>query len=179
MRYEPPARPVLFQKIFTLINQDYYTISDRASNITDLFYELLPKTVRYKHSFDDLDLAFLRGLWDEVIRSGKNDVHLSQFQTSYAGRSRITQLRFHGLVAKVLNEKGSHIPGRWLITRKGGRFLRNEIEMQQIVETEENQVKGHSGKMIRVSDFGVLKDFGPHYTWSISENNELTQEKLL
>lgn len=177
--WEPPARPALIAKIKRLIEEEWYDTTDRAAHIADVFYKLLPPVKRYKHSFDDLDLLFLRQIWDEVIRSKKNDVHLSQLPPNYSARSRITQLRFHGLVAKVRTEKGTQNPGHWLITKKGGQFLRDKIAIEQVVETEQNRVVGHSGRMIKVSDFGTLKDFGPHFTFTIGDQNELIPLRLL
>lgn len=179
-KYQPPARPMLVANIKNLIEQEWYSPFDRAMNIADMFYKLLPKVKRYRHSFDDLDLLFLRQIYNEVIRTKKNDIHLSQLPPNYAARSRITQLRFHGLVAKVRKENGSQNPGHWLVTRRGSQFLRDEIVIPKVVETVNNEVMHDhpDGEMIRVSDFGVLNDFGPHFSWTIDDNNQL-QERLL
>lgn len=160
------------------------TILDQANILAELFYRFLPKKRRYRHTFDDLDLLFLRKLWHEVIRSEKNNVHLSTLGASYAERSRITQLRFHGLVAKVRGPKGKHVPGHWLITRRGGQFLRGEVTIPKVVETVDNTVMHDRpvGELISVQDFRVLDDFSAHYTWEIDDNDHLRavgQSRLL
>lgn len=62
--------------------------------------------------------------------------HLKPFQYTQS-----TKLRFHGLIAKdKVNGKWN---GHWLITKRGGEFLRGEISIPQKVQTFRNRVIDH------------------------------------
>jgi predicted transcriptional regulator len=60
------------------------------------------------------------------------------------------KLRYHGLVAKVKAKAGY-----WLITKRGGQFLRNEIAIPAGVKTFRNHVEedGHTKETVRITDF--------------------------
>ena len=72
----------------------------------------------------------------------QNDLHLSVNEFS-----NFTKLRFHALVAKV-EEK----PGYWLITKRGGQFLRAEISVPLKVKTFRNRVLEHSTELIHINE---------------------------
>lgn len=63
--------------------------------------------------------------------------------------SQLSKLRFHGLVAKVKDGKGKHIPRRWIITRKGWGWLRGD-PIQKYVVVFDNSVLGHEGEGITI-----------------------------
>jgi len=66
-----------------------------------------------------------------------------------------TKLRFHGLVAKV-KTNGDWERGYWLITRRGGQFLKSEISVPVQVQTFRNKVIGHSVEQVLIKD--VIKN---------------------
>ena len=55
--------------------------------------------------------------------------------------------RFHALVAKVDGK-----PGFWLITSRGGQFLRGEIAIPERVKTFRNKVLEHSTELIHINE---------------------------
>lgn len=93
---------------------------------------------------------------DFVKTNNKNCFHLGHdLNLSKVEYNNFQKLRFHGLVAKVPEK-----PGYWLITRRGGQFLRGEIVIPDSVETYRNAVKNHSPKMIHI---GELKNKFPEF----------------
>lgn len=69
-------------------------------------------------------------------------------------------LRYHGLVAHVRKPDGTRKGGYWLLTRRGGQFLRNEIAIPRRVKSWRNRIVGYDQKFIRITD---LKDVQPFY----------------
>jgi hypothetical protein len=91
-----------------------------------------------------------------VHAHNKNEFHLqSDLHLSVNEFSNFTKLRFHGLVAKVDGKAGY-----WLITSRGGAFLRGEIAVPLKVKTFRNKVIDHSKEMIHIID---LKGKVPHF----------------
>ncbi len=97
-----------------------------------------------------------------VKRSGKNQFHLQKdLNLSKTEYNNFQKLRFHGLVAHVSNKVGY-----WLITKRGGQFLRNELEIPAAVMTFRNRVEGHSPEMTRITDFkGKFPTFQSEYAF--------------
>lgn len=86
----------------------------------------------------------------------QNDLHLSVNEFS-----NFTKLRFHGLMAKVDGK-----PGYWLITKRGGQFLRGEITVPLRVQTFRNQVKAHSPGVIHIDELrGQVPYFEKEYAY--------------
>lgn len=65
--------------------------------------------------------------------------------------TQTTKLRFHGLIAKVKDENGVH-HGKWLITRRAGEFMRNEIVLPQKVQTQNNKVIDYDDFNVSIRD---------------------------
>lgn len=62
-------------------------------------------------------------------------------------RSNWTKLRFFGLVTKYKVD-GVHKEGKWIITRNGWAFLRNDLAVHQRVKTFRNQLVERSEELI-------------------------------
>lgn len=65
--------------------------------------------------------------------------------------TQTTKLRFHGLIAKIKDEDGVH-HGKWLITRRAGAFMRNEIVLPIKVQTQANQVIDYDDYNVSIRD---------------------------
>lgn len=65
--------------------------------------------------------------------------------------TQTTKLRFHGLIAKIKDDNGT-FTGKWLITRRAGDFLRNEIVLPQKVQTQSNMVIGYDDLTVSIKD---------------------------
>lgn len=65
--------------------------------------------------------------------------------------NQTTKLRFHGLIAKVKDENGT-FHGKWLVTRRTGDFLRNEIVLPQKVQTQNNAIIGYDDITVSIKD---------------------------
>lgn len=95
-----------------------------------------------------------------VRHYGRNDIHIHDEMKAAAGApfqltdhewNNFTRLRFHGLVAKVHSEENQS--GRWLLTKRGGQFLKGEIDVPLKVKTYRNRVIDHSADVTRIADF--------------------------
>lgn len=91
-----------------------------------------------------------------VVSHSRNSFHLQRdLNLSKSMYNNFQKLRFHALVAKI-DEK----PGYWLITNRGGQFLRGEIEVPRQVLTFRNKVQTHSGDKVHMRQF---RDKVPYY----------------
>lgn len=97
-----------------------------------------------------------------VHEHNQNQFHLQRdLHLSVNEFSNFTKLRFHALVAKV-DEK----PGYWLITARGGQFLRGEITVPQRVKTFRNKVLDHSTELIHINQLkGKIPEFEREYAY--------------
>ena len=83
-----------------------------------------------------------------VHERNKNEFHLqNDLHLSVNAFSNFTKLRFHALVAKVEGK-----PGYWLITARGGQFLRGEIAVPERVKTFRNRVLEHSAELVHINE---------------------------
>jgi hypothetical protein len=96
----------------------------------------------YTFKFDVLDallLVSMAKVVGERMEQGwefteANKIHVQKMEhATYAVRSRTSQCRQLGLVAKVLNEAGKQIGGTWAITRRGWSALRGEAIPSEVV----------------------------------------------
>ncbi|MFA4833605.1 MAG: hypothetical protein WC619_02015 [Patescibacteria group bacterium] len=118
---------------------------------------------KYKYHLDDLDVATLLKIWQAVIEQKSNRIDVSNINLDQSERLRLTQLRFHGLVAKVKNAFGKQVPNTWLITERGADFLHGRVAVPAWVITFRNHVIDHSLDTKTKSDFRILKDFRATY----------------
>lgn len=130
------------------------TVSITADQIGDLYRITRPTD---KHKLTTGLVSILLNIHRTVSTKGRNDIHVNREVPEVCGPqayhklSNISKLRFHALIAKVKDKDGKHVKGHWLITGHGGEFLRGEIEVPSIVETQKNIVKGHSGDMVSMA----------------------------
>lgn len=81
-----------------------------------------------------------------------NKVHVqSMDHATYAVRSRTSQCRQLGLVAKVLNEKGRQERGTWCITKRGWEALRGK-EVPAEVRSFQNKIVQRSEKTTTIRE---------------------------
>lgn len=113
----------------------------------------------YIFKFDVLDALLLismskvvsENLDKSINFTEANKIHIqSMDNTSYAIRSRTSQCRQLGLVAKVLNVKGTHEQGTWCITRRGWDALRGR-EVPAEVHSFQNKIIKRSEKVTTIS----------------------------
>lgn len=121
------------------------------------------KINEYRYPLDDLDVMTLRKIWEAMVRFNTNDVDVSNIGLKQTERLRMTQLRFHGMIAKVRNEAGKQVGNHWLITDRAGKFLRGEIGVPTYVLTKQNKVIGHAPTFVYLKDFRILDDFRATY----------------
>ena len=108
----------------------------------------------------------------QVVHARKeNKFHAERdLNLSRIAYSNFPKLRFHGLVAHFDEETPRS--GYWLITARGGQFLRGEIAIPRQVKTFRNRVIGHSEDLVRIGEFrGKVPEFQREFAYERS--NEL------
>ena len=107
-----------------------------------------------------------------VHSRGKNEFHLqNDLHMSVNEFSNFTKLRFHALVAKADGK-----PGYWLITARGGQFLRGEIGVPLRVKTFRNKVIGRSTELIHIDELkGKVPAFERQFAYEYARPVETTQ----
>ena len=104
----------------------------------------------FEHSLSSGIVSALVKAIQYVHKAGKNEFHLQRDLTDLTKSeyANFQKLRFHALVAKV-DEKA----GYWLITKRGGQFLRGEISVPARVKTFRNKVIGHSPDTVSIRQY--------------------------
>ena len=85
-----------------------------------------------------------------VRKHGKNEFHYRDLNLNYSEASNLQKLRLHALIAHA--DKDHIKSGKWLITTRGGQFLRGEINIPRKVKTFRNTVTGHSKEKIHINE---------------------------
>ncbi len=80
-----------------------------------------------------------------------NKFHLRDLELTQNEYNNFQKLRFHGLIAHA--DKDNIKSGYWLITTRGGQFLRGEVSVPKRVKTYRNQVIGHDTELVHISKF--------------------------
>lgn len=130
------------------------TIKLTADEIADLYRITRPAD---KHRLTTGLVRILLNIHKTVQVKGRNDIHVNREVPEVCGPqayhqlSNTTKLRFHGLIAKVKDKDGNHVKGHWLITKRGGEFLRGEIDLPEFAHTQKNKVIDHSGNLVSMA----------------------------
>ena len=123
------------------------------------------KMVQYRFKLDDIDISCLLKIHQYVVEYGNYEVDVKQAGLTYSERSRVTQLRFHGLLAKAMAANGRHKAATWILTRRAAQFLKGMITIPEYVITSNNRVIGHHGKQVSRRDYRVLDDFSTNWDY--------------
>lgn len=103
---------------------------------------------RWKHTLTPGLFEILLKCIRAVHRKGVNEFHLQDdLNLTKNEYNNAQKLRYHALIAK------SDRKGYWVITTRGGQFLRGEIAIPDKVFTFRNKVEGHSETLIGRDDF--------------------------
>ena len=138
--------------------------------------ELPPEYVKARPWSHDLTPGLvntLRKFANGVGTHGRNNLHLEHdLELTYTERANFTKLRFFALVAKVRDLNGKHLPGHWLLTRRGSRFLKGLEAVSRTVETQANKVIAHSAEKVFVHAFrNEYPWFQSNFTWEIADGD--------
>ncbi len=87
----------------------------------------------------------------KVCSKNENIIHKNELELTHSEYGNFQKLRFHGLIAKHRIE-GAWREGEWLITKRGGQFLRGEIQIPARVKTFRNRVIGHDTDVVAIKD---------------------------
>jgi hypothetical protein len=90
-----------------------------------------------------------------VHRTNRNRFHLQKdLDLTKSQFTNAQKLRYHALIAKTDDE------GYWLITARGGAFLRGEIKVPATVKTFRNRVIEHGTELVSIRKF---RDAVPYF----------------
>jgi len=102
------------------------------------------------------------GLVDTLVKSytvvsakNENVFTRDELALSNSAYTNLYKLRYHGLLAKH-KVNGEWHKGEWLITRRGGQFLRGELAIPFRVQTFRNKVIGHDSETVTLAQ--VMKE---------------------
>lgn len=112
-----------------------------------------------------------------VKASGVNDYHLQvNGELNNNEFSNFPKLRVHALVARVKDAAGNRVAAHWLITDRGGQFLRGELAVPHKVKTYRGKVIGHSEDLVKIHDFrNKIPEFETVFDFEIHEGRILTK----
>lgn len=88
------------------------------------------------------------------------------------------KLRFHALIAHA--DKNNPKSGYWLITARGGQFLRGEISVPKKVKIFRNEVLDHSKELVYIRQLKGLSEFDSKFAYEtpVPLPIKAVQEKL-
>lgn len=106
-------------------------------------------------------LKFVKG----IRRKGINDVHIQkELELTRSEDANFQKLRYFGLVAKVKDDTGRHIGGHWLITKRGGAFLKDQEAVSVWVKTWRNHIEERSEEKVTLSNFwSRIREIDPQW----------------
>lgn len=107
-----------------------------------------------------------------VQRTNKNEFHLQKHLVDLTKNeyNNFQKLRFHGLVAKIDGKAGY-----WLITKRGGSFLRGELGIPKNVQTFRNKVISHSGEVVTIKMYyGKVPEFEQNFEYEYQNPKDLS-----
>lgn len=108
----------------------------------------------YVHSLTPGLVKSLVKFGEAISCKGTNDIHLqTEVDLTKNEYNNFQKLRYWGLVHHV--DKSNIKSGRWLLTKLGGQFLRNEIGMPKKVKTFRNKKIAQWDTTISIKDFDV------------------------
>lgn len=113
----------------------------------------------YIFEFDCLDALLLVEMAREVRNrlnkrmdfTTANQVHVPSLSTTLAIRCRTTQCSKLGLVAKLRNHKGKHVPGVWVITGRGWGAIQGD-EVPKRVRVWRGRIEERTDEKTTISE---------------------------
>ena len=112
----------------------------------------------------------------EAVKSkGENEIHLQKdLDFTKNEYNNFQKLRYWGLVHHA--DKDNTHSGKWLITRQGGEFLRNELAVPKRIKTFRNQIVEKGEEFVKISDFFPHRrvDF-----WQENYDFDIHQSKII
>jgi len=86
-----------------------------------------------------------------VKKSNRNVFHWQELGLTTVEANNLQKLRYFGLIAHAT--KDEHNSGYWLITARGGQFLRGELAVPCRVKTFRNRVIDHDTETMLISKY--------------------------
>lgn len=101
-----------------------------------------------------------------VHRNNENRFHLQRdLDLSKTEYNNAQKNRYHGLIAHYDRENPKS--GEWLITLRGGQFLRGAIVIPRKVLVQDNQVLDHSTEVVHINELKhKFPEFDPRYAYT-------------
>ncbi len=126
------------------LTQDQLAELQQIADLNDGHCDRCHRVIRiYRYPVNKQMATVLRKMRDAVDKNGKNEVNFDEIDIPYRLGSQRTKMRLHGLI-KQIDRDGVKVQNTWLITKKGGDFLRGEAIPAKVVVFD-NQLLGHEG----------------------------------
>lgn len=108
----------------------------------------------YIHSLTPGLVKSLVKFGEAISCKGTNDIHLqTEVDLTKNEYNNFQKLRYWGLVHHANKENIKS--GRWLLTKRGGQFLRNEIQIPKKVKTFRNQKIDEWKGLVSIKDYNI------------------------
>jgi hypothetical protein len=112
-----------------------------------------------------------------VKEQNENLVQKADLDLTHSEYGNYQKLRFHALIAKSKDEEGRF--NGWLITNRGGQFLRGEITVPAKVQTFRNHVIDHSTETVHIRDLiGEVPFAQTDFEPEVATDEELQQASM-
>lgn len=107
----------------------------------------------YTHLMNRGLVGCLKALANAVREQDKNDVLFSDIAfESFNARNNFQKLNYWGLAVHVRDANGARVKGHWLLTSRGGQFLRGELAVPKHVRTYRNVLFERSEELVTIRD---------------------------
>lgn len=113
---------------------------------------------KYWHRLTPGLVRTLIEVYKTVSAKGENVISKKDLKLTHSQYGNFQKLRFHGMIAKYKVD-GVWNKGQWVLTHRGGDFLKGKIQVPVKVQTFRNQVVDHDTELVTVRD--VMKS--EHY----------------
>lgn len=107
-------------------------------------------TNKYWHRLTPVLVHALVKTLTVVREQDKNFVKKGDLDLTHSEYGNYQKLRFHALIAKHRDDDGRF--DGWLITDRGGKFLRNELTVPVRVQTFRNTIVAHDENLVSIVD---------------------------
>lgn len=112
-----------------------------------------------------------------VKLNGVNRFHLRDLNLNQNEYNNFQKLRFHALITHA--DKDNLKSGYWLITARGGQFLRGKISVPRRVKTFRNEVISHDPELVHISRLkGQTGWFESEFDFEIHDGEVVKKEPI-
>lgn len=117
---------------------------------------------KYWHKLTPGLVRALVKVYKVISEKSENCVSKDDLDLTHSEYGNFQKLRFHALIAKYKVD-GKWQRGKWLMTKRGGDFLKGKIAVPAKVQTFRNKVVAHDFQRVYVKDILSVEPYFEHY----------------